>query len=76
MNLPIVERNQMDNFQDLKRIYEPIGYYRYTTKYFTSKKKIFFEGKVRKRKNCCMEFLIYGGAFIVIGAGLVIFLTL
>jgi hypothetical protein len=66
----------MDNFSDFKHNFEAIGYHRYSTKNIMHRKKGTSGGKERKRRGRFVEFLIYGGAFIILGGGLGIFLII
>lgn len=65
----------MDSFHDFKRNHDTYGYYRISTSNIMPRKKK-VGGKERKRKGRFVDFLIYGGAFIIVAVGLGIFLVI
>lgn len=66
----------MDNFSDNKYIFEPFGYYRFSTKNKIRRKKILLGCKAQKRRSGFVDFLIYGGAGLIISMGVGIYLII
>jgi len=66
----------MDNFSDYKHIFEPFGYYKFSTKNRIRRKKKLRRGKVRTRRGSFVDFLIYGGAALIISVGVGIYLII